>query len=380
MTVCPACRHSNAEYLPYCSACGRRVRAPAAATAPTLATPAPTTSLPTVADGLLSPGLAATIAMAGTPAGGGPASSPTAEPAPGVVQRGVRAVGYVFTTIRGRLDAEERRRGLTAERDGALRLSEGTLTEVGQTVLAQNLTGPRLNELRETAQRLAKRREGILADLAATEKFQAAEDLRLGLLEATAETEWKNSDASVQEAEAALKKNEGERREAKDALARLDAAGTAASPSERQALEQRRVQLDEQQRTLRERAAALSASQSALQARLDQATAARKHARAAVAASLAGRQRERAQIEDDLRNVTARIGAQAIESRLPSPHLQGAYERFDRLADVVRATEAELARVESLRGGLNHGQFAAGLGIILGLTTTVIVALWKLMR
>ena len=359
------------------------MRAPSVDTAPTLATPAPTTSLPTVVDGLVSPGLAATIAMAGTPAGGRPASPATAEPAPGVVQQGVRAVGYVFTTIRGRLDAEERRRRLTAERDGALRLSEGTLTEVGQTVLAQNLTGPRLNELRETAQRLAKRREGILADLAATEKFQAAEDLRLGLLEATAETEWKNSDASVEEAEAALKKNDAERREAKDALARHDAAraaGTAVSPSEREALEQRRVQLDEQQRTLRERAAALSASQSALQARLDQAAAARKHARAAVAASLAGRQRERAQTEDDLRNVTARIGAQAIESRLPSPHLQGAYERFDRLADNVRAAEAELARVESLRVGLNHRRFAAGVGIIVGLTTTMIVALWKLIR
>ena len=359
------------------------MRAPAAGTAPTLATPAPTTSLPTVADGLMSPGLAATIAMAGTPAGGRPSALVTAASAPGLLQQGLRAVRYVFTTIRGRLDADERRRSLTAERDGALRVSEGTLAEVGQTVLAQNITGPRLNELRETAQRLAKRREGILADLAATEKFQAAEDLRLGLLEAAAETEWKTSDASVQAAEAALKKNEAERREAKEALARHDAAraaGTPGPPSERQALEQRRAQLDEQQRTLRERAAALSASQSALQLRVDQATAARKQARAAVAASLAARQRERAQTEDDLRNVTARIGAQAIESRIPSPHLQGAYERFDRLADTVRATEAELARVESLRAGLNQRQFAAGLGILVGLTTAVIVGLWKLIH
>jgi hypothetical protein len=99
-----------------------------------------------------------------------------------------------------------------------------------------------------------------------------------------------------------------------------------------------------------------------------------------VAASLAGRQRERTQNEDDLRNVTARIGAQAIESRLPSPHLLGAYERFDRLADIVRATEAELARVDDLSGSLDHRKLAAGLGIIAGLTTTVIVALWRLIR
>src|SRR5438105_1030142 len=102
MNVCPACRHPNAEHLPYCAACGRRVRAPSVDSAPTLATPAPTTSLPTVVDGLVSPGLAATIAMTGTPAGGRPASPAAAEPAPGVVQQGARAVGYVFTTIRGR--------------------------------------------------------------------------------------------------------------------------------------------------------------------------------------------------------------------------------------------------------------------------------------
>ncbi|HEX2658184.1 MAG TPA: hypothetical protein VHU40_07935, partial [Polyangia bacterium] len=287
MTVCPACRHSNAEHLPYCSACGRRVRTTVAAdVSPTLVAPAATTSLPTVADGLLAPGLAATIALPGTSAGERPRAGEPTEVSPGLLQQGLRAVGYVFTTIRGRLDAEERRRRLTAERDGALRLSEGTLTEVGQTILAQDITSPRLHELRETAQRLTKRREGLLADLAATEKFQAAEDLRLGLLEAAAETEWKSSEASVQDAESALKKNEAERREVKDALARQDAArssGTPPAPAERAALEERRVQLEEQQRTLRERAAALSASRSAKQARLDQAATARRQAHAAVA-------------------------------------------------------------------------------------------------
>jgi len=383
MTVCPGCRHPNAEHLAYCSECGRRVRPPAAGVDDAArATPAPT--LPTPLPGRTSAELAATVAL-NSPAVGGPSSpsAATPEPAPGAIPSALRAVHYVFSTIRGRLDADERRRQLTAERDNALRLSEGTLTEVGQTVLAQNIASPRLDELRWTAQRLANRRAVILADLAATEKFQAAEDLRLGLLEATVETEWKTSDASVRDAEAALKKNEADRREVKDALSRYDtahSAGVAPSPPERRELDQRRVQLDEQHRSLRERAAALSASLSALQARMDQATVARKQARAAVAANLTGRQRERAENENDLRNVTARIGAQAIDSRLPSPHLQGAYQRFDGLADTVRATDAELARLENLRGGLDRRKFAVGVAIIVVIPTAVIVALWKLIH
>jgi len=380
MNVCPGCRHPNAEHLAYCSECGRRVRPPAAGVdGAALATPAPTLATPLASR--TSAELAATVAL-NAPAVGAPSSlsSATPEPARGAIRAGLRAVHYVFTTIRGRLDADERRRQLADERDNALRLSEGTLTEVGQTVLAQNIASPRLDELRWTAQRLTNRRAVILADLAATEKFQAAEDLRLGLLEAAVETEWKTSDASVRAAEAALKKNEAERREVKDALSRYDTANTPPPSSERLVLDQRRVQLDEQHRALRERAAALSASLSALQARIDQASAARKQARAAVAASLTGRKREREENENDLRNVTARIGAQAIDSRLPSPHLQGAYQRFDRLADTVRAAEAELARLETLRGGLDRRKFATGVGIIVVITTVVILALWKLIR
>jgi hypothetical protein len=384
MNVCPACGHRNAEHLPYCSDCGRRVRPPGVGVNGAAGTPGPTPTVPMLATGTASAGLAATVALSGSgsrahTSGSAPA---TLDPPTGLVRQGFQAVGYIFATIRGRLDADERRRRLVGERDGALRLSEGTLTEVGQTILAQGIISPALEDLRETAQRLTERREGILADLAATEKFQVAEDLRLGLLEAAAESEWKTSDASVRAAEAALKKNESERREAREALARHDAALMTPSPpppADREALDRRRTQLDEQHRALRERAAALSASMSATQARLDQASAARKQARAAVTASLTGRQRERSENESDLRTATARIGAQAIERRLPSPHLQGAYERFDRLAETVRTTEAELARLEDV-GGVDQRKLAAGLAIIAGLITMASLVLWRLVR
>ena len=159
----------------------------------------------------MAAGLAATIALEtmGPKEGRRPDGQERRHP----VSRGYQAARYVFTTIRGRMDAEERKRHLIAETDGARRMAEGTLVEIGQTVLAQGITHPELQILVESVTKQRARRDTVSADLAAAEKFQASEDLRLGLLESAAESEWKSCADAAREAELALGRNEAEKRE-----------------------------------------------------------------------------------------------------------------------------------------------------------------------
>lgn len=381
MRTCASCDHLNADHLAYCFGCGRRLRAVGAdpALADTLG------ALPAnvrLATGASSPALAATIALdvLGTPPGSGAAAA-TGPHHP--VRRAYDAARYVFTTIRGRMDADERRRRLLQETEGARRLAEGTLVEIGQTVLAQRISHTELEPLTVAAVALRARREGVISDLAAAEKFQAAEDLRLGLLEASAEAEWKSCADTARDVELMLGRNESDRREARDALARHQAArvvGGPPPPGDRTALEDRCATLDEQYRTLRERAAALRASSLGAKGKLEQATAARKLAAAAVAASVNGHSRERSEIDAELRRLTTQIGARAIERRVPSAFLKPAYDRFDRLQATTRTQQNELARLERSRGGIDRSRFAAGLGLILGVLGVCGASLWALLR
>jgi len=368
MRPCAHCGHANADHLPYCAACGKRVRALGASETPP----------PQLAAGLGPPdggssGFAATVALGPARPGVASAPAPTAlAPVPAPRSAWARArgsVAYVFATIRGRIDAEEQRRSLTNEREGARRMAESTLVELGHAVLVQAIEAPRLRELTEAAARLKKRREAVATDLAAAERFQAAEDLRLGLLEASIENECKAYDQSVAEVEQTLRQSS----ERQTAQQPQEAGGTAVSPSEK-------MRLDEQQRALRERAAALRASGMAARARLEQAVAMRRQSAGAVAASVAGHTRERAAIEEETRALTARIGARALELRLPSPHLLPGYERYDRLQETIRAQEAELARLEHSKSGLDRRKLAAGLAVIGASAGALIIALWALFR
>jgi len=367
MRSCAHCGHANADHLPYCSACGRRVRPASSAETPSpqLAPPAPGDT-----------GFAATVALGPAPAVALTAVAPTAPPVvapPSPWTRARESIAYVFATIRGRIDADEQRRHLRGESEGARRMAESTLVELGHSVLVQGIDSPRLRELTEAAVRLKKRREAVATELAAAERFQAAEDLRLGLLEAAIENECKAYDQSVAEVEQTLSRNASERQTAER---KRDAGGTpgpALSPSQKLAL-------DEQQRALRERAAALRASGMAARARLEQAVATRRHAAAAAAASVAGHTRERAAIEEESRLLTARIGARALELRLPSPHLAPGYERYDRLQAAIALHETELARLEHSKGGLDWRKLAAGLALMSASLGALIVALWALLR
>jgi len=383
MRTCAHCGHANADHLPYCASCGKRLRAlgPTGETPPPQLGPPPGKGLSKGETGSSGFAAAATVALGPSrPGSSGLATDPTAlgpvlAPAPGSAwARARESVKYVFATIRGRIDAEEQRRNLTSEREGARRMAESTLVELGHAVLIQGIEAPALRELTEAAARLKKRREAVATDLAAAEKFQAAEDLRLGLLEAAVETECKAYEQRVGEVEQTLARHAAERQA--DNAARGDTAGTpgpAASPSEK-------MKLDDQQRALRERAAALRASSMAARARLEQAAATRRQSAAAIAASVAGHTRERATIEEEGRTLTGRIGARALQLRISSPHLAPGYDRYDRLQETIRTQDAELARLEHSKSGLDRRKLAVGLSVLGASLGALGAGLWALLR
>ena len=375
MRTCAHCGHSNEDRLPYCAACGKRARpydVPDAGVASARSSSqgsGPTTP---------ASGLAATVALGRTKAAG-PVSGAVAGAGANQTSlgRAREAVRYVFTTFRGRIDAEERRRQVATNRREATQLSESILIEIGQTVLAQAIRTPELAELCDALTRIKKRREAVIVDLAAAEKLQAAEDLRLGLLEASIEAECDAYERSVAEVERTLASNESERTALGEGPGAVppSLAGHAAgaAPSER-------VKLDDQHRTLRERASALRASSLAARARLDQAKATRKRMTATMAAAVAGHTRERATIDEEARTLTTRIGARAVEVRVASPYLAATYERFDRLQEAMRSHDAELTRLEHARRGLDLKKLALGVGVIGACAGVIGASVWALLR
>src|SRR5436189_5332366 len=125
MRACASCGHANADHLAYCFGCGRRLRPLGAfVPAPAIAVPLPAAAVSLAEDATVSE-LAATMAIDPLLIGAelGPPRTRNA------LLRGYDAARYVFTTIRGRLDAEERRRQLLREAEGAKRMAEGTLVE-----------------------------------------------------------------------------------------------------------------------------------------------------------------------------------------------------------------------------------------------------------
>src|SRR3569623_2041964 len=158
MRPCALCGHANAAHLPYCSACGKRLRPLGAGETPP---PQPGSRRP--GDDSGAQGFAATVARGPARSGLVAVEAPTAlAPVtlpPSVWARARESVGYVFATVRGRIDAEEQRRDLISEREGARRMAESTLVELGHAVLVQSIAAPPLRELTEAAARLKKRRE-----------------------------------------------------------------------------------------------------------------------------------------------------------------------------------------------------------------------------
>jgi hypothetical protein len=390
MRACLRCSYDNPDHLIYCFSCGRRLSGGAGvswAGAPAAAREAaPSPALKTApGSGLASEtapdGFAATIAHArtrdGTPSGQQPVVGSN------ILMRGLDCLRYVFLYVRGRIDAEGRRRALVEERDGAHRLVHGAYAELGQIILAQPDASPELAGPVEAVRRVEAQRATAIADLAAAEKFQAADDLRLGLEQASAETELNACERGAAELDRTLRQMEEERREIDTELGRHrdpNHGSTARGNSDATALESKRANLEVRYGSQRERAAALRASTIAARAKVDQASAARRQAAAAMAASLVGHARARGDAEASIRELVAEIGRVATQIRFPLSSLLPGYARVSRLEQTIVEREREIESVERMMGQYSLTKLATGVGLLSAILCVLGASLWALLR
>jgi hypothetical protein len=301
-----------------------------------------------------------------------------------VAARGWAALRYVFAYVRGRIAAEDRKRNLVAERDGAQQLVEGALFTLGQILVAQEVSAPEVASLIERVAKERVRRDAAAADLAAAEQMQLSNDLRLGIHQSNAENDWVACATGAVEIDRLLRQIEDERRGALDDKGRLRAtsgdAGTVTENRERGALDQKRTLLDEQYASLRERAAALRATTIARRATFDQATAARRQAAAAVTASIAALVRERAEADQQLRLLTIQTGRAATQARLPLPALQAGYAQLSRLEATIADRERQIASVQRRLARTDRRKLAIGAGLMVAIAAVVGAGAWALLR
>src|SRR6476469_2249353 len=187
MRSCRHCAHENADHLPFCSQCGRKLPRTdgalpvlrrslssgegAAYSRTVLATPGPssTTGRATVAARSV-PG----ARLSGRQEGLVVADAPPENP-PSRVRWLGESVGYIYVSLRGKLDAGERRRRLLEERSGADTLLAGALNALGQIVMREGIQHAELTGLLEAIGRAHARREAAAADAATSESLQQAE-------------------------------------------------------------------------------------------------------------------------------------------------------------------------------------------------------------
>ena len=185
MRACARCGHHNPEPLAYCFHCGGRLRGGAGwADGPQAKGGSSEGAGPTA-------GFAATVPLvsASRPASGPPSTAP--QPVRGPVRSVLHAVPYLWGYVRGRIHAEDRKRLLADERQGAERMIEATLAELGASAIAGPAPPPELAEAAVQVADARQRRDAAIADLTSAEKLQAVEDMRLGLDQTAAESEWK---------------------------------------------------------------------------------------------------------------------------------------------------------------------------------------------
>src|SRR5450432_1993822 len=207
MRACRHCTHQNADHLAYCSSCGKRL--------------AGATLLPELGSSrgqmaALSPTAALSRTMLATP-GAGFTGPRTVAMTPGALGRtnGVAStsrlgwagdsIGYIYVFMRGKVAAGRRRKRLGEERDGADTLLAGAIRDLGLTVLREGVQHTDLTGLLEAIGRAEARREGAIADLAASEHQKGVEESRLAEGETALEREWKSADAASREADEILR-------------------------------------------------------------------------------------------------------------------------------------------------------------------------------
>jgi chromosome segregation ATPase len=343
----------------------------------------------------------------------GPASLPQPQSATAATTTGrasmgwvAGSIGYIYTYLRGKLDVGERRRRLIEERDGAARLLAGAVTELGATILKDGIQQSDLTGLLEAIGRAEARREAAVADVASSERLQAAEDKRLGRVEEALEAEWRACDSGSHEADDLLRAVTQEAREIGSRLARIrdergrlerEAELVAASPegrkrsqqlrhetatlrTEHRTLEEQSSRLEKQLADLRDRSAALRAASAEARSKLDAAVATRRQAASAMAASIAGHSRERASAEQEVRDLTGQLGRAALQARPSAPTLRPAYQRIDRLEETLAERTRQIAALDRSLDHYDQKRLITGVGLVTSLIVSAVVGLWVVLK
>jgi len=416
MRSCRHCAHENADHLPFCSQCGRKLPRTdgalpmlgralgtgngAAYSRTVLATPGPssTTGRATVASRSF-PG----SSLSGRQAAAVAVSAEPERPRSRVRWLG-ESVGYIYVYLRSKLDAGERRRRLIEERAGAEALLAGALNELVQTVLREGVQHADLTGLLEAIGRAHARRESAATDTTTSESLQQTAAERHTSQQAAAEAEWTAADNASRESEQILRAATADRRTAAARLARVqeqrerfaseaDQSGPigdvrlaqrahedAGLAAEQRALEQNTARLDQQLADLRDKDAKLRAAATAAKTKLEQIVADRRQAASAMAASIAGRMRDRADAEREIADLTAQIGRVAADARPPHATLLSGYQNIERLEETIGDRSAQLAAIEQARGHYDHRKLLAGVGVLTCMIVAISAALWKFLK
>jgi hypothetical protein len=444
MRACRYCSHQNADHLGYCSQCGRRMGpltgpvatvenhagSSAARTSATLTVPAAMsrTVLAQHPAGGRIPGAATGGGGfqngAGVLAGGGRAGGDFNTGSRGAGSKGdgggeadggrppstsgirwvAGSIGYIYVYLRGKLDAGERRKRLSEERDGAERLLGGAIKELGLTILEQGIQHPDLTGLLEAIGRAQARREAAEADIAASEKLQAAEEARLGAQEAVLDAAWNAADQGSREAEEATRAVSAESQAAATRLGRVrdertrlerDAEAAeanvaqraahlrheaAARKSEETALEEQVARLDAELDQMRPHSAALRAEAQAARVKLEESIATRRSAGSAMKASIAGHSRDRADADQQVSDLTAQLGRAAAQARSVVPILMPAYQRIDRLQDTLAERASQIAAIDRSLEHYDSRKLLTGVSLITSMIALAAAALWVVLK
>ena len=372
MRPCSRCGFESADHLSYCVQCGRKFAATGTFSDFRQPTAAPAA-------------FAATLALQDLPPTPRPSAPGQSTSHSSSLRHGLDSIRYVFVYLQGRLDAEERRRRLVDEREGAVRMAAGSLAELGRTVLEQGINTAELTGLLEAVGGAQAQRETAIAELAATEAFRSSEDARLGAVERAAETELRASEGGVADVEKTLRQVDEERKAIAALLNRTtrDPRGGGdpeQEASERQQHETKRARLEQQYDTLRDRAAALRAASLAARTKVEQAQAGRRQASATLTASLTGHGRERDEAERRVQDLTAQIGRIAWQLRLPDATLMPRYDRIDRNHQTIADRDRQIATIEATIGRYDQKKLAIGVSLLAGLLIAVALGLWAILR
>jgi hypothetical protein len=409
MHACRHCSHPNADHLAYCSKCGKRragatllpelrgsMRGQMAALSPAAAISR--TMLATPGNGLTGPRTVAMTPGSITRAGGAASTSR-------IIWAG-QSIAYIYVFMRGKIAAGERRKRLEEERDGAEKLLAGAVRDLGATVLREGVQHPDLTGLLEAIGRAEARREGAIADLAASEHQRIVEEGRLAERETALEAEWRAADGASRHADELLRAATTEQATALARLRRVreerarferEAETAAVTPggearvahlqhecdglaAESRPLEEQTARLDKQLADLRDKSAELRDAAGATRSKLDEAIASRRQSAAAMAASVASHVRERATAEREGAELTEQLGRAALQARPAVSSLLSVFQRIDRLQETIIDRTRELAALERAAAHYDQRKLFTGVGLVTMLLAAGVATLWLTLR